>query len=137
MTYSMAKTLGLKGSSSSFDLIDAIRKGLKKEAVDHVADALEISPSEISRFLHVSPRTLHRYGPDDTLSLDASDHLIQICKVHSRSVEVFGDKRKAIRWLKYPSAALGNTTPFDLLDTSAGVEMVLDELGRIEYGVIA
>lgn len=42
-------------------------------------------------------------------------------RVYIRALAVFGDEGKALRWLKYPSAALGNTAPLDLLDTSAGV----------------
>jgi len=137
MTSAVGKALGLKVSGSSLDMVEAIRKGLRKEAVDHVAVALEVSPAEISRFLHVSPRTIHRYKPEEILSLDVSDHLVQICKVYDRALAIFGDRRKALRWLRYPSQPLGNTTPFDLLDTSAGVEMVIDELGRIEYGIFA
>jgi len=137
MTTANAKRLGLEVSDSPLGLIDGIRKGLKKGAVDYVVKALEINASEISRFLHVSPRTLYRYKPDETLSLDTSDHLAQIYKVYVRATEVFGDDRKALGWLKHPSMPLGNMTPLDLLDTSAGVEMVLEELGRIEYGVYA
>ena len=137
MTTATVKTLGIDVSNSPLELIDTIRKGLKKEAVDRLSEALEIGPPEISRFLHISPRTLHRYKPGETLSLDVSDHLFQVFKVYERAVEVFGGNKKALRWLKYPSLALGNTAPLDLLDTSAGVEMVVDELGRIEYGVFA
>jgi len=134
---SLAMTLGVDTLGSPLDLVAAIRKGLKKEAIDFVACALEVSPSEISRFLHVSPRTLSRYKPEATLSMDASDHLVQICKVYEKTMEVFGDRRKALGWLKRPCLPIGGMAPFDLLDTSAGLEMTLDELGRIQYGVFA
>src|SRR5512147_2219796 len=108
MPTATAKALGLKVTGYPMDLIEGIRKGLKKEAADYVAGVLEVGAADISRFLHVSPRTLHRYKPGEALSLDASDHLIQVYKVYARAVDVFGDKKKALRWLKYPSVALGS-----------------------------
>lgn len=58
-------------------------------------------------------------------------------KVYKRAVEVFGGEEKALRWMEYPSVALGNIAPLELLNTSAGVQMLLDELGRIEHGIFA
>jgi putative toxin-antitoxin system antitoxin component (TIGR02293 family) len=48
---------------------------------------------------------------------------------------VFEDENTAIQWLKSPLKVLGGVSPIDLFDTSFGVQMVLDELGRIEQGV--
>lgn len=137
MATAITKTLGLKELNSPLDLIKATRKGFKKEAIDDIMEALQINTDVISKFLHVSPRTLQRYDPKKTLPLDTSDHLVQVYRVYSRALEVFNSKDKALRWLKYPSVALGNNIPIDLLDTSSGIEMVLDELGRIEYGIFA
>ena len=137
MTSTIAENLGIMHAGSPLDIIEAIRKGLKRETVDYVARVLEVNASEMSRFLHVSPRTLHRYKPGEVLSPDTSDHLVQVYRVYMRALDVFNDDKKALRWLKYPSLALGNISPFELLDTSAGVEMVLDELGRIEHGIFA
>lgn len=137
MTTAITKTLGLKELKSPLDLIEATRRGLKKEAIDYTIEALQINADVISKFLHISPRTLQRYDPKKTLPIDTSDHLIQVYKVYNRALDVFNGKDKALRWLKNPSVALGNNIPIDLLDTSSGIEMVLDELGRIEYGIFA
>ena len=58
-------------------------------------------------------------------------------EVYKKAVEVFGGKEKALRWMEYPSAALGNIAPIKLIETSVGVQMLLDELGRIEHGIFA
>jgi uncharacterized protein (DUF2384 family) len=36
--------------------------------------------------------------------------------------------------MNHPNKALANKTPISLLRSRFGVEMVLDELGRMEYG---
>lgn len=52
-------------------------------------------------------------------------------------MEVFEDSMTCDDWLKSPSMALGNVTLPSLLETDAGTEAVLNELGRIEHGIIS
>jgi putative toxin-antitoxin system antitoxin component (TIGR02293 family) len=49
--------------------------------------------------------------------------------------EVFQCESKAAIWLKSPNHALGDVAPTTLLDTIAGIKLVLDELGRIEHDI--
>ncbi len=122
---------------SPYDLMEVSRQGLLKNAVDSLAQLLELSTKDLVPYLHISERTLQRYQDDKKLSSELSDHLIQIARVYARAVEVFEDRDKAVKWLKYPSHALGGVTPISCLDNFSGIELVLDELGRIEYGVYA
>jgi len=46
-------------------------------------------------------------------------------------------KDKFLSWMNHPNKALGNRTPLSLLSSRFGAEAVLDELGRIEYGVFS
>ena len=57
--------------------------------------------------------------------------------IEKRGLAVFGDKEKFIRWMYSPCKALGNKIPASLLKTKSGLEMILDELGRIENSVFA
>jgi RNA recognition motif-containing protein/antitoxin Xre/MbcA/ParS-like protein len=58
-----------------------------------------------------------------------------IVDVTSRAIEVFGNREKAIRWLRMPLPSLSNRTPLSLLKTADGIEQIEDVLGRIEQGV--
>jgi putative toxin-antitoxin system antitoxin component (TIGR02293 family) len=60
-----------------------------------------------------------------------------IAEVAARGSEVFEDKEKFIGWLNMPSVAFAQKTPLSLLNSKFGVDMVLDELGRIEHGVFS
>jgi putative toxin-antitoxin system antitoxin component (TIGR02293 family) len=55
----------------------------------------------------------------------------------AKGVEVFTDKGAFLARLHDPNTALANHTPLSLLHSRFGVEMVLDELGRLEHGVVA
>lgn len=139
MTYqTLSEALNLSQvPKSPYHLMDLARQGLYRNALDSLAQLLELSTKDLVQYLHISERTLQRYDENKKLSPELSDHLIQIAKVYARAVEVFEDCKNAVQWLKYPSHALGGITPLSCLDNFSGIELVLEELGRIEYGVYA
>lgn len=132
--HAVAEVLGIAEPQSNVELIDLVRHGLPSEGVTSLSDSLGISPGELSKYLHVSLKTLQRYK-GKVLDINMSDRLLTVALVYSKCVEVFGSKENSISWLKSPVYALGNTRPLDYLDTNAGAEMVMNLLGRIEYGV--
>lgn len=138
--HALARTLGIKEPSESpLALIEIVRKGLPREALEALARSLRIDVLDLSEILPVSVRTLQRYAASKVriLPKDLSDHMLQLAKVYVRAVEVFEDEERAVEWLHAPIIALGERVPLSLLDTSAGVDLVMAELGRIEYGVFA
>jgi len=56
-------------------------------------------------------------------------------EVMRRADEVFKDLNKARLWLNSPNYALGDQIPIQLIESEEGIELVLDELGRIENGI--
>jgi putative toxin-antitoxin system antitoxin component (TIGR02293 family) len=138
-TLGIRAILGLKDlGESPLDMVAAVRRGLSYTAVSRVAEALHISTGQLAEYLPVTERTLQRYQKEkQKLDRDLSDHLLQIARVFARCQEVMEDAERARRWLQTPSIPLGNVPPISLLDTYTGVEMVMDELGRIEHGVAA
>ena len=137
MSYqTVINVLGLKMlTRTPLELVNVARKGIPRKAIDALAKKLNMSVSNLTKYLHVSERTLHRYAPEKILSSDLSDRVLQIAKVCTRCIEIFEDNNNAADWLKQPSITFGNIPPIELLDTSTGIEMVFDELTRIEYGV--
>ena len=129
------RIFGKKLSDDPMEFINAIRTGLPGHSVTAVSDLLQVSKGEMYSLLHITPRTAQRVIRSERLDVDKSDHLVQLVKVHRRCLEVFEDGEKAIRWLKTPNFALGDQTPLSLLDTTEGIELVVDTLARIEYGV--
>jgi putative toxin-antitoxin system antitoxin component (TIGR02293 family) len=122
---------------SRLDLIDLSRKGVPKEALVHLAHFLSCTIHDVAHLLPVTERTLQRYTPHQPLNRVVSEHILQLAEVAAKGVEVFGDKAAFLAWLHHPNTALANHTPLSLLSSRFGVEMVLDELGRMEHGVLA
>ena len=58
-------------------------------------------------------------------------------RVWNRALAVLEDENAVRDWINRDNRSLGGESPLSLLDTEAGYELVLDTLGRIEYGVVA
>ncbi len=119
------------------DLVNLGRKGVSKRALMKLAGYLDLSLAEIAELLPITERTIQRYSPTKRFRPDVSEHILQIAEVAARGAEVFGEKRRFLAWMQHPSAALGGITPGSLLSSRFGTALVLDELGRIEHGVVS
>jgi putative toxin-antitoxin system antitoxin component (TIGR02293 family) len=61
----------------------------------------------------------------------------KFAEIRARASSVFGSRTAAEQWLAQPATGLEQRRPIDLLTTPAGVKLVEDFLGRIEYGAYA
>lgn len=132
-----AKPLGIPPPTSRIELVSLARKGLPKRCASLFAKNLSLNNKEIGQLLDVSPRQMNRLGDEDLLSAAASGRLIDAAKVFAKTIEVFGDEKRASAWLREELPALGSKTPLSLLDTPEGAEIIMEELLAIEYGHFA
>ncbi|MBN1103566.1 MAG: DUF2384 domain-containing protein [Deltaproteobacteria bacterium] len=138
----LARILGEKGTGrdnpvSRLSLMELGEKGLTKDAVLRLAKHLGLSMRQMAGMLPVTERTLQRYGRNHRFNRAISEQVLQIAEVAARGEEVFGVRERFLSWMNSPSPALGNRTPTSLLGSRFGTEMVLDELGRMEHGVVS
>lgn len=135
---SIASILGGKlAVRSRMEMIELSDKGVTKDALLRLASYLNLSLSQIATLLPITERTIQRYSPKQRFNRVVSEQVLQIAEVAARGAEVFGDREKLLSWMNTPSTALGNRTPASLLNSRFGTEMVLDELGRVEHGIIS
>ena len=119
------------------DFIYCIRAGVPKKALDNLIEVTGISAAEMAAIVRTSDRTLRRYTTNQKLNPEQSERVIELAKVYSRGEEVFGSIDAFREWMNGAVLALGNKKPKEFLDTSLGIEMLMDELGRIEHGIFA
>ena len=88
--------------------------------------------------MHVSERTMQRYQKEKR-SFDSlqSEKFLEIVLLYKKGTEVFGTKEKFNSWIETENLALGKIKPKQLLDNTFGINLLKDELTRIEYGVLA
>lgn len=114
-----------------------VRKGLPMQALDTMAQTLQVDRAELAEVLGTSIRTLQRKaGDNDRLGPAASDRLARVQRILQLAEHVLGDTAKAALWLTTPSRIL-NDTPLKMLDTDIGTQRVQQELHQIEFGMPA
>lgn len=119
------------------DLVELSNIGVTKDALLHLSKYLSFSMRQMAELLPVTERTIQRYTPKRHFNRAVSEQILQIAEVAAKGSKVFGNKEKLLLWMSHPNKALSGKTPMSLLCSKFGVDVVLDELGRIEHGVFA
>jgi putative toxin-antitoxin system antitoxin component (TIGR02293 family) len=122
---------------SELEWVRAVQSGLPANAVDAIAEELGFTMTEMEQLV-IPRRTLaHRRANRQPLTREESDRLARIARVGLWALETFGEKEKAIAWLRRPNRALQGSRPIDLLDTDDGARLVEQVIGRLAYGVFS
>jgi len=117
-------------------LMTLIREGLPADILPTIAAELSMDRSAVAKVVGISGRTLsRRLASRSRLSAEESDRMVRLARVLALANDTLGDRAKASSWLQTPNRALQGSTPFELLDTDAGVQSVETILGRIAYGI--
>lgn len=137
------RVLGMSGLPSfskirnTTDFISVIRSGIPKKALDNLLSNTGLTVTEISKIIRTSDRTLRRYTTAQKLSPEQSERLIELARLYSRGEQVFDGMDNFRKWMNSTVMALGNKKPKEYLDTSIGIDLLMDELGKIEHGIFA
>ncbi len=126
-----------KRSNSAFAYIKIIKVGLKSKSVNSFIEHSSLTKKQVSRMIHISERTLQRNSPDKLIDTTTSERLIELTRLFHKGISVFNDKGKFITWLNRPNKSLDNQLPIELIETNLGIDLVLDELLKIEHGVFS
>jgi putative toxin-antitoxin system antitoxin component (TIGR02293 family) len=122
---------------SDFDILELTRRGIPKKAMLFLLNKISLTIQELSNIMHISERTFQRFDDSSLVKSEYSEKAIELARLYARGEEVFGSLDKFKAWVKTPSYVFKNQTPFTLLDTSIGFDLVLKELGRIEHGIFS
>lgn len=126
-----------KGITNKTDLISYVREGVPKKSLDELGRVTGFSAVEMADILHTTDRTLRRYTPVQKLNAEQSERLVELATLYTRGEDVFSTIGQFKTWMDTPVLALGNKKPKQFLDTSMGISLLMDELGRIEHGIFA
>lgn len=123
---------------NAYSLINAIKEGIRFSFFEKLAKNIPFTLREWASYLHLSERSLQRFKKEKgTFNTVSSEKIIEITMLNKYGIEVFGDQDKFNVWLLTKNVALGGITPKDLLDSSFGIQLLKDELTRIEHGILA
>ncbi|RYY71850.1 MAG: hypothetical protein EOO13_01635 [Chitinophagaceae bacterium] len=103
-----------------------------------IADKAPFSQNEWATILHLSERTLQRYAKDNGIFAPMNaERVLQIARVLEQGKVTFGSVENFYNWLKDEPKILEGSLSFESLSSYDGIEKLLTQLGRIQYGLFA
>jgi putative toxin-antitoxin system antitoxin component (TIGR02293 family) len=127
-----------KSISDLRTIVLTAKKGVQAKAFFDVADVSGIEKNQLAAILNVSLKSLVRYRQQNKkLSPGKSERVLKLIALYKKGREVFNNLSEFRLWLAEPAYGLGNIVPLDLLHTSGGIDLIMEELGRIEFGDLA
>ncbi|MGR3809724.1 antitoxin Xre/MbcA/ParS toxin-binding domain-containing protein [Jiulongibacter sp. NS-SX5] len=113
------------------------RNGIQKSSIKILAEYMGLNQETMSTFLHSSFRNIQRKSDDELLDKSKSERLLELTAFAKKAVEVLGSSEALAIWLQSSLPALSFKKPVEYLDTSFGLNILYDILGRIEHGIHA
>jgi uncharacterized protein (DUF2384 family) len=90
---------------------------------------------ELSRLLDLTDPALKKYlRAGQTWNADVIEHVRYLQQVFDKGVDTFGSIQEFRAWLSHEHAFL-RVQPYDLLNSISGINLVIEELIRIDYGI--
>jgi uncharacterized protein (DUF2384 family) len=103
---------------------------------ERIAYQVPFTQKDWSNILHLSERTLQRYAKDNgNFEGIYTDRILHIDELIKKGLETFTDVDAFYRWLKKEKHVLGETLNFESLYSTRGIQSLIDQLERIQWGV--
>ncbi len=115
--------------------IAAVLNGYPYNEFVALAEDINIPLSQLSKIAGIASSTLNRRELKGKLTAPESDRLYLTRKVFDLAVEVTGSKENARIWMITPQISLNNEKPINYLRTIPGVDIIINLLYAMEYGV--
>ncbi|MGF7038638.1 antitoxin Xre/MbcA/ParS toxin-binding domain-containing protein [Mucilaginibacter lappiensis] len=117
--------------------LGAIKQGLRADAITDLLQVTGATQIDIAKWLDITEPTLRKHIQGSReLNRGLSEHIIQLFELFDKGLDTFGSLDEFKSWLKHYNPGI-DAIPFELLDTLTGISIVLNQLIRIDYGVLA
>jgi putative toxin-antitoxin system antitoxin component (TIGR02293 family) len=114
--------------ASSYSIVDTALRGVSVEILNELATLLPLQG------LKILPRRPLRAK---VLAPESGEQSLKLIALYQKGVELFGSSDIFNQWLSKPNYGLNFAVPLELMRTSGGKDLVIEELIRIEYGDLA
>lgn len=109
---------------------------LKFSDLRRTANKFGLNQNQMSLLADISPRILKSKSQQTLLSFRLSEQLLLLEDLYQIGLVVFDSNETSFQdWLKSKIPALDNHVPNDLLTSLLGIDIVKEELLRIEHSV--
>ena len=119
-------------------MIEISKLGIAYKDFEVWARDYPISNQEWASLLHMPFRTYNRYKAENRIFVDHdAEHILKLFSFITLGEEFFDDKESFFGWIKLSSYALGDKTPYSFMDSTYGLEYLIDYLGQMEHGIFS
>ena len=113
-------------------------KDFTYEEFKKTADKAPFTQAEWAAILHISERTLQRYAKNNgKFAPINAERFHQINHVLARAKKVLGKTAYFYDWIHSNPPSLEGDLSFSSLTNFEGIQKILNQLGRIEHGILA
>lgn len=114
----------------------------KKKSDEILGRFIKISslPNKLlaEKIFEISTKTLYSYRQSGKkLPVRLNEQILKLEELYKKGIELFESANEFNKWLKSESFGLGNTRPINLLNSVTGIDLIYEELVRIEFGATA
>lgn len=121
-----------------FWMVEEAASGIPASAVFDLIQLTHLNKSFFAGMLNLSTKTLDRYRQGEKrLNPASSELMLKLFSLFKKGEEIFGNSTEFQHWIEKPAYGLAYKVPKELMQTSAGIDLIMDELIRIEYGDLA
>ena len=121
-----------------FWMVEEAASGVPASAVFDLIQLTHLNKSFFAGMLNLSTKTLDRYRQGEKhLNPSSSELMLKLFSLFKKGEEIFGNTSEFQKWIEKPAYGLGYKVPKELMRTSVGIDLIMDELIRIEYGNLA
>lgn len=117
--------------------LSVIKGGLSSSSLQDLLDISGSTRFDIARKLDLTEPTLRKHlSASKALSTSLSEHVLFLLELYDKGVDTFGSIDEFKNWLLQHNIGI-DAKPNDLLDSITGINIVMNELNRIDHGILA
>jgi putative toxin-antitoxin system antitoxin component (TIGR02293 family) len=119
-------------------MVEEAAAGVPVSVLFDLINLTHLNKDFIANMLNLSTKTIDRYRHGEKRLNPASGELmLKLFSLFKKGEKVFGNSDEFQKWIEKPAYGLGYKIPKELMQTPAGIDLIMDELIRIEYGDLA
>lgn len=121
------------------EMVRELSKGVTGKVAERFRKKAKIDESAFSRIIGYSRMHYARLAKvgNKPLRGAASNRLYRFAQILEHAIALYnGDEVTALKWLKTPNLAFGESAPMELLSSEVGSDMVDSLISQLELGIL-
>jgi len=118
-----------------FSLVEEAGAGIPVALVSDLIRITDLNKQYFANLLDISTKTLDRYQVQrKKLNPSNSELILKMQNIYRKGEEIFSSIDAFRNWIEKPAYGLQRRVPKELMKTVTGIDLVMEELIRIESG---